>query len=90
MTIRYRTKLHHIGVGRQHKGTEVLLLVDGLDIRVITWHGELLRRLTLDPSKDYQATGRPPGPPRGVTDHTVKTQVTRIYEKLEVRNRVDL
>ena len=23
----------------------------------------------------------------GVTDHTVKTQVTRIYEKLEVRNR---
>ena len=26
----------------------------------------------------------------GVTDHTVKSQVTRIYEKLEVRNRVDL
>ncbi len=26
----------------------------------------------------------------GVTDHTVKTQVTRIYEKLEVRNRLDL
>jgi DNA-binding NarL/FixJ family response regulator len=26
----------------------------------------------------------------GVTGHTVKTQVTRIYEKLEVRNRVDL
>jgi DNA-binding NarL/FixJ family response regulator len=26
----------------------------------------------------------------GVTDHTVKTQVNRIYEKLEVRNRLDL
>lgn len=26
----------------------------------------------------------------GVTDHTVKTQVGRIYEKLEVRNRLDL
>ena len=26
----------------------------------------------------------------GVTDHTVKTQVNRIYAKLEVRNRVDL
>jgi DNA-binding NarL/FixJ family response regulator len=26
----------------------------------------------------------------GVTDHTVKTQVNRIYEKLEVRNRIDL
>ena len=25
-----------------------------------------------------------------MTDHTVKTQVTRIYEKLEVRNRLDL
>jgi DNA-binding NarL/FixJ family response regulator len=26
----------------------------------------------------------------GVTDHTVKSQVNRIYEKLEVRNRLDL
>jgi hypothetical protein len=25
----------------------------------------LLRELTLDPSKDYQPTGRPPGPPPG-------------------------
>lgn len=63
VTLRYRTKLHHIGVGRQHKGIEVLLLIDGLDIRVITRHGELLRRLTLDPSKDYQGTGRATGPP---------------------------
>ena len=65
VTIRFRGKLHHIGVGDDHIGTEVLLLVDGLDIRVITRHGELLRRLTLDPGKDYQGTGRPPGPPKG-------------------------
>jgi len=65
VTIRYRSKLHHIGVGNDHIGKEVLLLADGLDIRVITRHGELLRRLTLDPSKDYQGTGRPPGPPPG-------------------------
>jgi transposase InsO family protein len=65
VTIRYRTKLHHIGLGVAHVGKEVLLLVDGLDIRVITRHGELLRRLTLDPSKDYQPRGVPFGPPPG-------------------------
>jgi hypothetical protein len=65
VTIRYRTRLHHIGLGHAHIGKDVLLLVDGLDIRVITRHGELLRRLTLDPSKDYQARGVPFGPPPG-------------------------
>jgi transposase InsO family protein len=65
VTLRYRTRLHHIAVGRDHTGTRVFLLVDGLDIRVLTHHGELLRRLTLDPRKDYQGTGRPPGPPKG-------------------------
>lgn len=33
------------------------LLVAGLDIRVLTEDGELLRRLTLDPSRDYQPSG---------------------------------
>lgn len=65
VTLRYRTRLHHIGVGRDHAGKRVLLLVDGLDVRVLTKEGELLRRLTLDTSKDYQPTGRPPGPPKG-------------------------
>lgn len=65
VSLRYRTRLHHIGVGRDHAGKRVLLLVDGLDVRVLTQEGELLRRLTLDPSRDYQPTGRPPGPPKG-------------------------
>lgn len=65
VSLRYRTRLHHIGVGRDHAGRDVVLLIDGLDIRVLTKDGELLRRLTLDPSKDYQGTGRPPGPPKG-------------------------
>ncbi len=65
VTLRHRTRLHHIGVGKDHVGKQVLVLVDGLDVRVLTRHGEVLRRLTLDPSKDYQGTGRPPGPPRG-------------------------
>jgi hypothetical protein len=31
----------------------VLVLIDGLRIRVLTEDGELLRALTLDPSRDY-------------------------------------
>jgi hypothetical protein len=52
----------------------VLLLVDGLDVRVITRHGELLRRLTLDPHKDYQPRGVPFGPP-ATNDHHLRAKV---------------
>ena len=65
VTLRYKSKLHHIGVGRDHRGTRVIILRAGLDIRILTHDGELLRRLALDPTKDYQGTGRPPGPPKG-------------------------
>ena len=54
VTLRYRSKLHHIGMGRALKGTRVILLVAGRDIRVLSSDGELLRELTLDPSRDYQ------------------------------------
>ena len=59
VTIRHRSRLHHIGMGRALRGTRVLLLVDGLDVRVLTEDGTLLRRLTLDPSRDYQPSGNP-------------------------------
>jgi transposase InsO family protein len=58
VTIRYRGKLHHIGMGRALSGTRVVLLVAGRDIRVLDEAGELLRALTLDPSRDYQARGK--------------------------------
>ena len=58
VTLRYRSKLLHIGIGRAHAGTPVLLLVNDLDVRVVTEEGELLRQLTLDPTKDYQPRGR--------------------------------
>ena len=58
--------MHHIGIGRTHARTRVLMLIRDLNIRVINAAtGELLRDLTLDPSRDYQPTGRPPGPPPG-------------------------
>jgi transposase InsO family protein len=65
VTLRYKSKLHHIGVGRDHRGKRVIILRAGLNIRVISSDGELLRELTLDPSKNYQARGENPGPPKG-------------------------
>ena len=59
VTLRYRSKLFHIGVGRAHAGTRVLLLVNDLDVRVVTDDGELLRHLAIDPTRSYQPTGRP-------------------------------
>lgn len=56
-TLRHGTKLHHVGVGRAHKGRRVIVLVCDLDIRVLSQEGELLRHLTLDPSRDYQPLG---------------------------------
>jgi transposase InsO family protein len=54
ITVRYNSRLHHIGIGRAHRNTHVLVLIADLDVRVLTEHGELLRQLTLDPSRDYQ------------------------------------
>jgi transposase InsO family protein len=63
VTLRIAGRLRHIGVGRTYAGTYVILLVQDLDVRVVhAATGELLRDLTIDPRRDYQPTGRPPGP----------------------------
>jgi transposase InsO family protein len=55
ITFRKGGKMHHIGIGRAYKNTRVIMLVDGLEIRVVDPKtGELLRELTLDTSIDYQ------------------------------------
>lgn len=55
VTLRVAGELRHIGVGRTHKGTHVLLLIQDLEVRVVNAiTGELLRELTIDPAKDYQ------------------------------------
>jgi transposase InsO family protein len=65
VTLRHNGRLHHIGAGRPYAGTRVLLLVQDLHIRVINaGTGELLRELTLDPTRNYQPTGRPSGWPK--------------------------
>ena len=56
LTLRHNSRLHHIGVGRRWSGTKVLILARDLELRIITHdNGELIRELTLDPARDYQA-----------------------------------
>lgn len=63
VTLRVAGRLRHIGVGRTHAGTDVLLLIQDLHVRIIhAATGEILRELVIDPTRDYQGTGRPPGP----------------------------
>jgi transposase InsO family protein len=63
VTLRVNGRLHHIGIGRTHARTPILLLIADHDIRIINAAtGELLRHLTLDPTRDYQPTGKPHGP----------------------------
>lgn len=57
VTLRHDSRLHHIKVGRRHAGTRVLMLVAGLDVRIVSEDGEVLRELVLDPTRDYQPMG---------------------------------
>jgi transposase InsO family protein len=58
VTLRVHGKLRHIGVGRTHKGTHVLLLVQDLEVRIVNAiTGQLLRELTINPARDYQPHG---------------------------------
>jgi hypothetical protein len=76
VTLRHAGRLHHIGIGRTHARAHVLLLVQDLDISVIdAATGELLRELTLEPSRDYQPTGAPKGPTPGHTNEQPRTPV---------------
>ena len=57
VTLRYRSRLRHIAVGRANKGRRVVLLVADRDVRVLGADGEILRQLELDPSRKYQPLG---------------------------------
>ncbi len=57
VTLRYLSRLRHIGVGRAHAGVRVRLLVANKRVRV-------LRELTLDPSRNCQPLGTHSGRPR--------------------------
>jgi integrase-like protein len=83
VTLRVDGRLHHIGIGRTHARTHIILLVNDLHVRVVhAATGELLRDLTVDPARDYQPTGKPKGPTRPKTK-TVRTPM-RVRTVLDV------
>ncbi len=48
-TLRHNSRLHHIGIGRRHAGTDILVLVHDLYVRV------------LPPTANYSANSSYPG-----------------------------
>jgi transposase InsO family protein len=58
VSLRYDSRLYKIGLGRAYKGRAVKLLIADQDIRVIDSNGELIRELTLDPTRIYQPLAR--------------------------------
>jgi transposase InsO family protein len=54
VTVRYLSRLRHIGLGRAHAGKEVRLLIADAHVRVVGADGSLLRELVLDADRDYQ------------------------------------
>lgn len=65
ISLRLAGRMHHIGVGRTHAHTRVLMLIQDLDIRIINAAtGELIRQLTIDPTRNYQPRGVPTGRPK--------------------------
>jgi hypothetical protein len=58
ITIRYNSRLHHIGLTKHLRGTHVIVLIDNRDIRVLHRdNGQLIRKLVLDPTRNYQPRG---------------------------------
>jgi transposase InsO family protein len=49
-----------IPVGIRYARQQLLVIARGNDIAIFSQHG-LVRRLTIDPTRSYQPTGRPPG-----------------------------
>ena len=54
VTLRYDSRLHHIGLGMRHRGKSIVLFVADREVRIVDADGELLRELVLDPTRDYQ------------------------------------
>jgi Integrase core domain len=65
ISLRIHGQMHHIGLGRHLHGTPIILLINHLDVRIIhATTGEILRQLTIDPTRRYHGSGQPRGGPR--------------------------
>jgi transposase InsO family protein len=54
VSLRYMSRLFHIGLGRAYKHVPIRLMIEDRRVRVLTEDGELIRDLMLDPTRDYQ------------------------------------
>ena len=55
VTLRYAGQIRHLGIGRAHNGTPVLILIHDRDATVSSINtGEIIAEFTIDPKKDYQ------------------------------------
>ncbi|WP_062313254.1 IS481 family transposase [Demequina rhizosphaerae] len=55
ITVRWAGKLRHLGIGRAHRGTDIVLLMAGRDTLVIDrTTGEIIAEHHLDETRDYQ------------------------------------
>jgi transposase InsO family protein len=71
VTLRYDGRLRHIGIGRAHARKHILMLVHNSNVVITeTATAEILRELTIDPTRDYQPRQRktPRSEDRGVND----------------------
>jgi len=68
VTVRYLSRLHHIGLGVVNRNKPITLFIANKDIRIVGADGDLIRELTLDPSRDYQPLGTRAGRLRIVHD----------------------
>jgi hypothetical protein len=66
VTLRIHGQLHHIGLGRHLHETPSIMLINDLNVRIIhATTGEILRKLTIDPTRRYHGSGQPRGGPTG-------------------------
>ena len=54
VTLRYMSRLLHIGVGRAFKHQPIRLLIADRQVRILAEDGTLIRELTIDPTRNYQ------------------------------------
>ena len=65
VTLRFNGQIHKIGLGRTLEGTPIVLLINGLNVRVIhAATGEIIREITLNTNQRYYGTGKPRGGPQ--------------------------
>ncbi|MFE6733158.1 integrase core domain-containing protein [Microbacterium sp. NPDC057650] len=55
VTLRYAGQIRHLGIGRAHTGTPVLMLIHDRNVTISSMNtSEIIAEFTIDPTRDYQ------------------------------------